>query len=482
MEGEPIPLVAPFIAGSTVYSARQLSDVFSAQIGTPVTARSLASMVDAIESRYRADGFVAPVVTIDDAAEQSTTPRLFIHEAAVTQVRLRGEAGPNQEQLLQYIEALKTLRPIRKDQARRILASIQRLPGVSVRAAFEPTAVGVNEFTLALEIRYRAVSADLSVANRGSHASGRELLGGRATLNGLLGQQEFLTLEGATSTSFDQYHYSGLSLARAFSSTWLSLSVSNAHARPWAASDRYDRNRYALQVLTPGWVGERSRINVLTRFIAIDSALSNDDYGPLSREQLRKVEAGLSWGSNANAASSLSGLIIHGVNAFGAGTRSYDDWSPADPVFTKLVLNGERAVSLGDRLRLTGEFAGELAFDTLPAAESFIFGGSRFGRGLEAADLVGQSGVALSLDIERASSWKSIWMDSATMYAGLDYGYAWSTNTGVRRDHAASTRAGMTLDWGRFTSSFELSYPLHRPHYTETANGVAAFLELQWSL
>jgi len=35
---EPVTLVAPFITGSSVYSARQLSDVFSSRIGTPVIA------------------------------------------------------------------------------------------------------------------------------------------------------------------------------------------------------------------------------------------------------------------------------------------------------------------------------------------------------------------------------------------------------------------------------------------------------------
>ena len=153
-----------------------------------------------------------------------------------------------------------------------------------------------------------------------------------------------------------------------------------------------------------------------------------------------------------------------------------------DPVFTKLIVNGEHAVSLGDRLRLTGEFVGEYAVDAIPASEQFVFGGSRFGRGLEAADLVGQSGVAVSLDLEHPSPWKSIWMDSATIYTGLDYGYAWSTNAGFRRDHAASTRAGLAFDWGKVSNSFELAYPLHRPHYSETDNGLAAFLSLEWAL
>ena len=70
---------------------------------------------------------------------------------------------------------------------------------------------------------------------------------------------------------------------------------------------------------------------------------------------------------------------------------------------------------------------------------------------------------------------------TSRFYTGLDYGYAWSTNAGLRRDHAASTRAGVSFDGASFSNSLELAYPLDRPHYSETETGVAVFFDVAWS-
>jgi hemolysin activation/secretion protein len=482
-ESSSAVLVAPFISGSTVYSARQLSSVYSAQIGKP-TDRSIAPIVASIEARYREDGFVAPIVTVDGSADLSATPRLQIHEATLADVRLRGDAGPGQAQLLKYVDSLAAQHPLRTDRTREILSSIQRLPGVGVRAAFEPSPTGVNRFTLVLEVAYHPITANVGAANRGTRASGRELVSGRLSLNGLLGRREFLTVEGAASTAFDQYHYAGFGATRAFGSTWASVSISNAHARPWAASDIYERDRYALQVFTPAWESETLRLSSVVRLVAVDSSLKNDEFGPLSREHLRKIEIGgdLSDRSSSASRSRVAATLIRGVAGLGASASSYDDVPPSDPVFTKLILNGEHALTLPHDIQLTGRFVGEYGFDAVPNSEQFTFGGTRFGRGLEAADLAGQHGAAVSLDVEHPSPWRTLWMDSTTLYTGIDYGYAWTTNAGVVRDHAASTSVGLTVERAAFNSSFELAYPLHRPHFAETDDGIAAFIELEWRL
>jgi hemolysin activation/secretion protein len=147
-----------------------------------------------------------------------------------------------------------------------------------------------------------------------------------------------------------------------------------------------------------------------------------------------------------------------------------------------VVLTGDREVTLPHDIQLTGRFVGEYGFDTVPSSEQFTFGGTRFGRGLEAADLAGLHGAAVSVDLEHPSPWRALWMNSASFYTGIDYGYAWSTNAGFVRDHAASTRVGLTVERGGLNSSFEVAYPLHRPHFAETDDGIAAFIELEWEL
>lgn len=482
-ESANVVLVAPFITGSSVYSARQLSSVYSARIGQP-TARVIGPIIASIESQYREDGFIAPVVTVSEGSDTSSTPRLQIHEAALTDVRWLGDAGPHQKALRESVRALATLRPLRKDRVRETLSAIQRLPGVGVRASFEPSPIDINCFTLVIEVAYQPIAASVAAANRGTRATGRDLVSGRLTLNGFLRQREFLTLEGAASTAFDQYHYAGVGATRGFGTAWASLFLSNSHARPWAASDVYERNRYALQLFAPVRDTQSVRLSAVTRFVATDSALTNDDFGPLTRERLRKVEAGLSMvGKSENAAPArLTATVIRGVSAFGASAVSYDDVPPPNPVFTKLLVQGERGLALPRDLELTGRFTGEYAFSAVPSSEQFIFGGTRFGTGLEAADLDGEHGVALSLDLERPGPRGAAWMGSTTIYSGIDYGYAWTTNAGAVRDHAASTSLGFTLERSGFSSAFEVAYPLHRPRFTETQSNVAVFLELEWAM
>jgi hemolysin activation/secretion protein len=88
----------------------------------------------------------------------------------------------------------------------------------------------------------------------------------------------------------------------------------------------------------------------------------------------------------------------------------------------------------------------------------------------------------LALDLERPGPERMAWVGSTTIYSGIDYGFAWTTNAGAVRDHAASTNLGFTIERSGLTGAFELAYPLHRPRFTDTQQKAAVFLELEWAL
>ncbi len=475
-------LIAAFIEGSSVYSAKTLSETYATHLGTPLSRESVAGIASAIETRYRRDGFIAAVITTMDDGGGSGTPGFLVHEAGVSQVRVRGDAGPNHQSLLQYAAAIEAMRPLHRERIRQTLDAMRRLPGVGLRASFTPDPQQINQFILDLEVAWHPMGASMSLSNRGSRASGRNIVSGRLLTNGLLRQEEFLSLEGAASTAFDQYHYFGAALTRAAAGGWASVNYSTAKAQPWAASDFFDRDRYALQFLRL-FQGRHLVATATARLVATDSLLRNEDFGPLSRENLRKIEAGFGLASSASDShrSRISATLVRGIGGLGARSVSYDGLAAPDVRFTRALVSSEQSFTLSHQTVLTGRLEGAYSFDGVPGSEQFTFGGSRFGAGLEPADLAGESGAALALNVSRTLKVGSAWLDSWTLYSGVDYGRAWKTNTGYARDDAGSSSVGIELENARFTTSLELAYPWLRPEFTETREAVRAFIDFSWS-
>ncbi len=134
--------------------------------------------------------------------------------------------------------------------------------------------------------------------------------------------------------------------------------------------------------------------------------------------------------------------------------------------FTKFTFYTARLQALAPKWSIYGAFSGQYALDALLAPEQFAFGGPQFGRAYDAAEIVGDSGVALNIELRFTDTVPESWLKNYEFYGFYDVGKGWSRKTAAIKAHdesAMSAGLGVRLNFNRWFSGYvEVDKPLTR--------------------
>lgn len=471
VKADEVRLAAPYITGSSVYSVQELAPSYATHIGQPLTLARLEAIAADIQSQYRSDGYVAPLI-VRTQSEISEHPHLHIHETRLAEVVRNGDAGPYDREIQQQLDSLQDgAAPVHWARTRAVLRRIEQLPGLRVQAQFARVAETANAYRLVLTTRYDAVRTVMSVHNRGLEDYGREMINARLSTHGLLGWEEALAFTGSASVDIDKYHYVGVRAARSFAPARASLELTTSRAQ--RADDFEYRGRRATAALSrtvfdsgvwsaDPWLG-----------LSFRSSETFDANASASDTQWRTIEAGVAVRSDATL---IRSSLVAGVDAWGAESyRSRGE--AADLAFELATIAINHSINLRPDWVMRGEIEGQWSDANLPAGEQFTFGGAQFGRGFDPGALVGDRGGAVSLQIERHARWAHPLLDYSRIYLQSDYGWTRDNNDGDSVE-ASSVTAGVSARLARVLATVELSQPLSTP--TRSFDDDArAFLHMQ---
>jgi hemolysin activation/secretion protein len=464
----------PYILGSSVYSARDFAPDIAAHVGRPTSASVLESLRGAIRRRYTRDGYVTPIISTPAQDLQSTNPRLIIHEALISAVEIRGEAGPYRTQIEQLAHELQHSQPLRKEQVRSVLSRISQLPGITSRPLFDQRPDATNEFLLLLRVEYKPVAGMVELNNGGTRSLGRELLTADLEANDVLGLQEQLRLSGAVSSHPDRYQYEDARLARRFNNTSVFVDISGSTAVPEADShfrDTHFSTGLAQQLQLGG-----------DRALSLDASLNADngsirDSGGMTwiEDHERNIAIGLTFARSEDAPVRLYLGAQRGLNVGGSQINEGAN-ADVDPGYTKYLLEAERVLPLGTSWSLQIDLDGQFTTAVLPVLERFTFGGIGFGAAFDPATLSGDSGAEVSAQLAHVihvTGWR---LQYLRVYIRSDTGLAWNNSPYFyHRDEATSTGGGVMARWAHVTATMELSTPIEQPRYVSEAQSVRTF-------
>lgn len=466
-------LSAPFISGSTVYSVRDLSPLFASRVGTPVSRALLQDISSAIRDRYKADGYLVPVVVFDESQLASAYPRLYILETRLTEVAVRGNTGPHAEIIESLATQLQTS-ALTEQGAREILEKIDSLPGLDLHARFERRNAQANDHSLVLNVNYEPVTAGVYAHNRGVEALGQQIIGGHLTEHGLLGAQESITLSAQTSNEYDRYRYGSARIARQSALGYTSVRYSSSEAEP-EDSVRYSVERWQVSNEFRGTSFGAWQVRPRLSFNMRDSTGLEDGRRYLG-VRTRDVELGARALHRAERGYTRTGMrYVLGLDALGAS--AYTDANvPITLDYRVVLLDVTHVRSLGSGWQVRIDAEGQWSNDDLPAGERFTFGGALLGRAYDPAALIGDRGAAGSVEVGRATRSVS-WLDSTRLFGQFDYGAAWNRDTDGHED-AASITAGLDARIRSLLASLQVSHALMQPAALDTSD-TRMFFQLQ---
>ena len=299
------------------------------------------------------------------------------------------------------------------------------------------------------------------------------LASARITANGLLNTRSAGSIYGATSNETDRYHFVGAGLEHAFASTNAAVDFSESRAElPSGYEYRSQRGRVEV----------RSHIDAESLQIAPFVAMTwRDAHGrypdlEISDMRTRSAELGaIARHSSERTFAHVRAGFARGFDALGARAFALNG-AASDLTFSKTSLDTTIVHALAARWRLRADVEGQWSDSDLPAGERFTFGGATWGRAFDPAELIGDSGAAVSLQLEHVQSWRQTWLRQSSVYLQGDYGYARDNEFGDA--DAASITAGIRASFASMLTKLELSTPLMRAT-DDSTNGVRAFAQVQ---
>lgn len=463
------------VEGSTVLTERDLQSVFGDLVGKEISLAQVYAVAATLTATYRNEGYVLSRVVVPPQRIAEGIVRLQAVEGYIAEVRIQGSARRSIPEIEAIASRVKESRPLRADALERALLLINDLPGITARSTLSPSAQP-NASDLTIELFEKRVSAAANVNNRGSKSLGPW----RADLSGDVSQ----LLWG--------YDRLGLRVIQTLFNNELTF-VTGGYDRwvgsdglRWGLSGAYVNSNPGppVNVSLPTNSGSgtayvsypfvRSRVTNLTGRAAFTYYDGKTDINrpagtiTFSEDNIRAIRIGATYdlvdrfrGVNVVDVEFSQGLDIFGASGFNSPLASR---AGANPNFNKITAYAARLQEIIPKWSALFAVNAQYAFSKLLTPEAYTFGGEFFGQAYDAAELVGDSGAALKVELRYTNQGFSV-LRNYTLYGLYEIGEVFNRRPidpgQQQRQSAADTGFGARFSFSHNVSGYlELTIPL----------------------
>lgn len=449
-EAITLTLTSVHIEGATVLPETQLADIYSPMLGKRITLAQVYGWAAEITERYRAAGYVLSYAYVPEQSIEGGHVTIAVAEVYLDHVAVEGD-DPNHRITEQYIARLTAERPLTNRTLESTLLRLNDLPGRSYRAVLDRApAAGANAMMLTLVPTKKQGNAKISFDNFSSRYIGPNEITGYYS-NSLLPLQQ-TTLSGLTSMPTKELSFGSLQHSLVVAPD-VTVEVSGSYTR---SSPGYtlqpleiDSRAYHGDIAVNYQAMRQRDENVLLRVSTSARKVASDVFNttPLTRDEIRTVDAGLSydrsdaWGGN----NALNTVITKGIEWFGSSKKGDANLSRAlaDPNFTKVELSVQRQQTLTSSWSVLMQASGQWANAPLFASEEFGVGGQAYGRAYDASEIVGDKGASAMAEL-RYYGWRTMQPINVEPFFYYDIGFVTNKDSGQPpRESLSSAGAGL---------------------------------------
>ncbi len=472
------------VDNATVYSKDELAPLIAPALNHQITIRDVLGVADAIEAKYRGDGYVLTHVFVPPQSIGDSAFHLQVVEGFIKRVKVEGGDEAVRVAVERALAPVAIDRPASLTTLERALLLANDLPGVAATGVIKPgDELGAAE--LVVTIAQHSWDGLASINNRGSPYSGKWTGFGEVALNDLLGEAERITVDLSSSADVEQQRYIALGYTQPVAIAGLNLgfdaSYSNGTPGYFLASQNGTTLAYRMGPRASYSIIRSRKENLEIDGAMIAAGVESDIHGiQASRDDYRmlEVKAVYSVVGWLGGASSITATFDHGVDIFGASSAgsAYASRNGAVPDFTKLSTEFRHLQPLGSNLSLSLDAMAQGSMDTLYSAEGFTLGGPKIGRGYAPAELIGDQGIGAATEFRYDEQVNFYELQSYEPYIFYDIGRVWQNrsinalnNQGVATGMGlASAGTGLRLSFDDdVTMGFELARPLTHPPSTD---------------
>lgn len=482
-----LPVTAVVVDGATAYLPEDFAPLLTKVVGRAATVAEIAAIAEAIEAKYRADGYLLVHAVVP--AQQPTGGKfhIIVTEETIGAVMIEGVEGATKERLEALLAPLLAERPVRADTVERALLLANDLPGLKVSGTVRPAGDGEPAADLVVTATEKAFDATITADNSSSRYAGPWLFSADVAANSPTGHGEQLALGATLSADATQ--------TRSFRGRWSQPLGSNGiQATTSVAVGRYEggytmrvygEQEHTLQIAERvAWPVLRSRERTVVLeggFTLNDTAVDMDGQNSYT-DHWRVANVGLTWregGWVGSGTTFLSLGVAQGLPVLGAGAPdnlSLSREGKGDPLFTKLVFEAGGKWWFDSAWSVQAALAGQYGFSTLLEGEEFSVGGYRFGRGFDPSSMLGDRGIGGTVELQYQFSTDLFGDGTAQLFTFLDHGRVWEPQDDIA-ESLMSTGVGIRANlFGNLSLALQLAHPLYGPDSTVANDPVRPYL------
>jgi hemolysin activation/secretion protein len=466
------------VEGSTAYSAATIARFTQPLLGQTAGLSAISGVAEAIEDRYRADGYVLTRVFVPPQRVGDGTFRIQVVEGYLDDIIFDGGSPSVQARIAAYLRRALEGRPAKLRDLERGLLLAGDLAGVDAAGTLAPGQVPGSS-NLSIRIKERPLQASVTVANRASKFQGPVTIANEVSFNGLLDQTEQVTLGFTTVPTYRdsrEIRYGSFRYTQPLFGDGLTIGWDTTYSAGWlghtlrATAVHTEALRYGPRASYPIIRSRRENLSIdVSAFVSrtFTFATVSEAYEVQADEKYLAYDVRSTYTQVGfwQGATIISGGMTRGFSALDAteGEAAGLTRNDAQANFTKFSGEVRRIQILPEDFSLQWVGAWQFSKSKLYTNEEFTLGGSRFGRGYDPSEITGRQALATSVDLRYGDLNSMGWQP----YVFYDHGRVWA-GTGIRGELSqwqTLTSAGIgarfaPLSW--LSAGLEVAKPLTR--------------------
>jgi len=404
------------IAGSTVFEASDLSEIFGSLEGRKIQLDELRQAADRLEAAYRARGYLLTRVFIPPQEVKDDVIEVRVVEGYIAEVFVDGQNERERRLARSLVGPAVGARPVRLGDLETPMLMLNDLPGIRATSVLKPGgAAGSSD--MFVNVERRPTQSFLSVSNGSSDAVGPMTYSLGTSIArpfktaGLLdfslnsAGKEFKELQAMSARYSAPLGYKGamasFGLVMARAAPGGEISALDVRSRSYSGNVRI---RLPIVRTRPNSVAVDLGLSVNRSFVSALDTPINDDRSTVIDFAINWRQAGWLGGDLSLRAGIAKGLTVFGANDANTLLPSVSGF---EPKFSKFYILLQRNQPLFGNLTASAVVQGQYSSHRLLSGEQQAFGGGLIGRGYNPGALAGDKGIGvlgeLRLDLPKVS-------------------------------------------------------------------------------
>ena len=477
-------LAGVVVQGSSILDSADLFPFYHPRLGRDIPDDLESRLVNELARRYREQGYYTPLISSERAGPSEGVIVLRVREPRIETVEVFGDPGPYRRTVDRAFEALAGEAPLGRDAVQRALQTLAALPGLIATTELTPLDASGSRYNLGIRVSYERFSGSVRASNLGTERVGPQLFSAQIATNGLLRLEEQLRLRVRSAETLDEYASMSVEFQRRFQAndSLLRIGFLSSTITPDDRTNDPDTYRHRYWQIGMTQPFGSAIPNALVHYgVRMRDVTKHGDPGLLREEDTAAAYFAIErWWQTQRSFTQVSTHFSKGMDAFGSRVVDFEaapDDSIAQTDFMTIQLQVRHWHNFGRAWQLRTDVWLQSSRDKLPSFERFYYGGSRFGRGFEFAELSGDKGVGGTVEFGRRITFPSVTQWSNRAYVFYDTAAAWLDGTG--RDSAGSAGFGFEFLGQSLGGFVEFGEPLH-PDLPEPDGGSRVLAELRY--